>query len=77
MILIFIIGKTGIYKWIINLPPVYKCDRPVLNLKNCFTSGYATGLKIQRIQELGLKIPVTSQSFYEYSEQIPWIETHR
>jgi len=35
-----------------------------------FTFGCATGLKIQRIQELGSQIPVTARNFNAFNEHI-------
>jgi hypothetical protein len=42
----------------------------IRNKQKHFTTGTCTGLKIQRIQELGSQIPVTFRSFYAYNEHI-------
>jgi len=41
-----------------------------INKEIHFTSRYASGLKIQRIQELGLQIPVAVYRFYTFNEHI-------
>ena len=55
------------------IPPSVFLGFTIRNKQIRFTAGYATGLKIQRIQKLGLQIPVACRNFYAYNEHIRWV----
>lgn len=70
------------WRWLVGfiIPP--SCTIRICNLKlkkSTLKTGYATGLKIQRIQELGLQIPVAVRNFINLKRKAyprgrdPWL----